>query len=287
MSGQPYPIEQALVHCVHPQVILVARSSGFLPDWQTEVTRICRGFGRRPSGAPCPDAIFALPFNATQVCVAQVRELSAEPSGLAFRFLIIGRDVYADRIGDPFAVTRALPADWEANGELPPLCWPREPLPYRRVTDIQLVLQTGGSPTLLGTVQALIDGSRVCFVRPQPEADLVSNVWQLLPDSSRAELWPASFAFAPDLGFDLVVMPAHDGTAIPAYLTEERVLEYPSGRYELALQIAVEAGDQREMDRLFSRRSSRQTLRLALVLLGGAVLFGLVMKLLNVVPIGG
>jgi hypothetical protein len=49
-------------------------------------------------------------------------------------------------------------------------------------------------------------------------------------------------------------------------LGEEQVRDYPEGRYEYNLQHAAEMGDQAELDRLFARRSSRETLRLALVI---------------------
>ena len=73
-------------------------------------------------------------------------------------------------------------------------------------------------------------------------------------------------------------MPA-DPVPWPAgHLTADQCRDYPEGRYELALQIAVEAGDQVELDRLFARRTSAETLRLALYMLGAAVAMAVVGK---------
>src|SRR5262249_12054772 len=87
--------------------------------------------------------------------------------------------------------------------------------------------------------------------------------------------WPATFAFANTLEFDIVVLPRVDPVALPGYLLEAHAGDYPPGRYEHALQIAAEAGDQHEIDRLFSRRSSRETRRLALTLVAIALLLPL------------
>ena len=68
-------------------------------------------------------------------------------------------------------------------------------------------------------------------------------------------------------------MPHADPAAYPGYLTEPMAGDYPEGRYELAVQTAAESGNQSALDRLFARRSSRQTLQLALALL--VVMMGL------------
>ena len=46
--------------------------------------------------------------------------------------------------------------------------------------------------------------------------------------------------------------------------TDEQARDYPEGRYELALQTAAESGDQAELNRLFARRSSLDTIRIGL-----------------------
>jgi hypothetical protein len=79
-------------------------------------------------------------------------------------------------------------------------------------------------------------------------------------------LWPATFAFGNALGFDALVVPRLGSEDFTTYNTEEQAADYPQGRYELGLQTAAEAGDQRSLDDLFGRRSSNDMLRLALVL---------------------
>ena len=49
--------------------------------------------------------------------------------------------------------------------------------------------------------------------------------------------------------------------------TEEQAADYPAGAHEFALQRAAEAGDQKDLDAVFSRRDGRQTLELALIVL--------------------
>src|SRR5262249_38680556 len=96
---------------------------------------------------------------------------------------------------------------------------------------------------------------------------LARDIWHLLPDSVQAELWPASFAFANDLRFDLLIVPKSEGIALDRYVSEEQALDYPEGGYEFSLQYAVERGDQREVDRLLGRRSSKKMLRWLIILL--------------------
>jgi hypothetical protein len=249
----------------------VARSPGFDGAWPAEAERLCVGFGERPPGVACPAAVFARPFARQQVAVVQVADLGCDdagrPGALGFRLLIVPRDVYRQVLhGDPFRLAEQFPPPWEARGELPALTLPPEPAPPRQVETLQRVLQHGDAPTLLGGAQALVDGGRLVFQRSAPDLELVRSLWLLLPTANRCELWPASFAFGNALGFDVLVLPRVNGE-LAGYLSEQHAGEYPEGRYELALQIAVEAGDQRELDALLQRRSSRQTLKLALVLL--------------------
>ena len=119
-------------------------------------------------------------------------------------------------------------------------------------------------PLLLGGVQALIDGSRLLFQSGEPMGKPIRDLWQLLPDRTRCELWPATFAFSDELGFHVLAMPEPPTQWPMGYLTADQARDYPEGRYELALQLAVEESDQRELDRLLARRSSTDTLRLAM-----------------------
>jgi hypothetical protein len=101
-------------------------------------------------------------------------------------------------------------------------------------------------------------------------------LWQLLPDRSRCELWPASFAFSNDLGFSIAAGPAlplKTGT-----LPEEAVRDYPQSHYELNLQLAIESKDAAALAKLLARRTSDDTLRLGLYMLAFALVVAAVLK---------
>ena len=62
--------------------------------------------------------------------------------------------------------------------------------------------------------------------------------------------------------------------------TEDQARDYPESRYERDLQSAVEAGDQRSVDALLARRSSAETLRMALWMVVGAAILAVAARLL-------
>jgi hypothetical protein len=177
-------------------------------------------------------------------------------------------------------VSDRYPVNWLASGPLPDLEWPPEKLPERTVEQLDAVLREGEGPFLLGATQALVDGYRVLPRRPGPDEKLVRDLWQLLPDKTRANLWPASFAFSDELRFHLAVLPegvpARAGGPTP--LTEEMTRDYPEGRYEKHLQIAVESGDSAGLAKLLARRTSDEALRLALYMVAFALVVAAVLK---------
>ena len=90
-------------------------------------------------------------------------------------------------------------------------------------------------------------------------------------------------AFGKEFGFHVLVVPPGLATGLPEYVNEEQAADYPEGRYELNLQIAAEAGDQRELDALFARRSRAEILRLGVLILVGVVAL---VALIQWLPIG-
>jgi hypothetical protein len=248
----------------------VARSPGFREDWLALAERLCTGFGERPPGIACPHCIFAQPFGWRHVAIVQVADRGADdagrPGALGFHLLVLSHAHYLDLDGDLFAIAEQFPPSWQERGDLPTLRWEKGPLPRRTVEQVQAVLQSSDSPVLLGGAQALVDGGRLIFERPAPDTALLRRLWTVLPTHTRAELWPASFAFGNALGFHVLAM-ARPGDDVVDYLSEEQAAEYPEGRYELGVQAAAEAGDQAELDALFARRSAAETWRLGLVLL--------------------
>lgn len=265
-------IQHALVAADGRGVRVLARSEGF--D-EPEAERIAVLFGPRPAGVACPLAHFACPFGKKRVAVVTVVD---RPDGsLGFRFLVLDHTLYG-HLGDPFAIADRFPVEWNVKGPLSPLEWPPEPLPPRRVEDLQHILKSGDTSLLLGSTQVLVDGGRVVLKRAEPQEEFVRGLWQLLPSRTRAELWPASFAFSDELGFHAVAMP--DPPSDPARVrhTEDGLRDYPQSRYELNLQIAIESGDQRELDRLFARRTSDDTIRLGLTIIAIALVLALIFK---------
>ena len=282
-------IEQALFAGAKPDSYrILGRSPGFEDEWTTTAEALCAGFGHRPDGIACSDAVFARPFGKHHVAVVQAADLahdeSGRPSLLGFRFLVLPGSAYTDWIADPLLVAERYPAPWHARGDLPSLSWQSEPSPIRPVSEVQTILKRADSPVLLGGVQSLIDGARLVFERRQPDPELVRSLWQLLPASTRGSLWPATFAFDNALGFDVLVVPDASAAVYSDYLTEEQAASYPQGRYELDVQIAAEDGDQSELDRLFRRRSRTETWRLGVFLLVVVLALAIAMKFLLPTP---
>ena len=267
-------VSQGLLIADARGVRTIAYSDGFdVP----EAERIAVLFGQRLPGVACPLAHFACPLGSTHVAVVTVADRPGSGDPLAFRFLFLGRELY-QHLGDPFAIADHFPPDWSANGLLSMLDWPPRPLPKRTVEHVQDVLKSGDTSLLLGGAQVLVDGGRVVLQRPAPDESFLRGLWQLLPDRNRAALWPASFAFSNDLGFDAVVLPVVVPDPRRVVHTEDGLRDYPQSSYELSLQIAVEAGDQHELDKLFARRTSNDTLRLGLYMIAGALLLAVLFK---------
>jgi hypothetical protein len=249
----------------------LARSTGFRDEWQSEAERLCTGFGERPAGVACPAAVFARPMGPAHVVVVQVADQGTDDAGrpgvLGFRLLVVPRLLYRDLGGDPFLIADHFPPPWHVRGHMPAAEWTAGAPPARGVEELRRMLDVPHSATLLGGVQALLDGGKLVFERPIPDDKLVRSLWALLPTGDRADLWPATFCFSNAHRFHVLVVPRAAGPDLEQYIPEEQAGDYPEGRYELALQLAVEGGDQGDLDRLLARRSRAQTMRLLVVLL--------------------
>lgn len=305
-AAREVAVEQALYRREHEQPPrLIGRSAGFSDDWLPDAQRLIVGFGERSGGVNCPLALFAQPLNDDTIAVVQVADQPPGADGwkpLAFRILALTRSDWESYLGDPFALAARFPPEWTRSGDLPTLSWPGEPLPRRTVAQVQAVLkrvkahalredqdpeeqvertvENSESPALLGGTQVLVDGGKLVFIRRGPDPQLVEALWTLLPHSLRPKIWPATFAFGNALGFDVIVAPRPGQDEWEGYTTEEQAADYPAGSYELALQTAAEAGDQADLDAVFARRTSSETLSMAvklvifvsLIVLGGRLL---------------
>ncbi len=266
-------IQQAVVVGSARGVRVVARTDDFDTP---EAERIAVLFGPRPAGVACPLALFACPFGVKHAAVVRAED---RPDGsLGFRFLVLARDLYT-HLGDPFAIADRYPPDWNATGRLADLEWPMEVLPERTLEQLDAVLKHGDVSLLLGSVQALVDGNRVLLNRAEPAEPFVRGLWQLLPDRTRRDLWPATFAFSDELGFHAAVGPAlptpRHGLQV---LSEDAIRDYPQSHYELNLQLAIESGDRAALRKLLARRTTDDTIRLGLYILGFALVVAAVMK---------
>jgi hypothetical protein len=275
MPSLDFTVQQLVVVRIAMTPKVVAKSAGV--DFVVEefALRAAVKFGPRPVNVACPAAVFAHEIDAKRIVIVQAADRadgSADPP-LAFRFLIFSRELYS-HLGDPFAIADRYPPNFDARGSLPELAWPEEPLPPRKVGDLHAILKAGDGPFLLGTTQALLDGAHVAVVRPAPDPELARNVWQLLPDRIRCDLWPATFAFAGDLNFHFAVV----ASPVKGSLSEEQAKDYPEGRYESALQVAIESSDQAELDRLLARKPSVEVLRLAVGMVVFAVIVAVIVK---------
>jgi hypothetical protein len=264
-------LEHALCEVRDGVFHLLARSPGFLDEWQGETERLCAGFGERPAGVACPGCVFARPFGKAHVAVVRAADQGPEgegrPGPLSFHVVVLPADLYGPLGGDPFYLAERMASPWTSRETLTPLPCPAPAAERRTVAEVRKVIDVPNSATLLGGTQALLDGGKVVFERSAPDEGILRSLWALLPTATRKELWPASFAFSNALGFDALVVPRLDPAMFASYIHEEKAGDYPEGRYELAVQTAAEAGNQDELDALFSRRSYKETRKLALFLL--------------------
>lgn len=278
----------AVIDCTLPQVFLrregdaihiVAQSEGVTEEVLAELQRACLAFGQ-PS-IVFPSAMFTQRWKKQYLIVVQVID-----APLRFHAVIVDENALSFAAIDPELIAKDIRPDWNASGTIEPFVWKSE-YPVDTIAVFQDILKTGNSQLLLGATQALFDSGKIVFERPDPDPMLVRNLWRMLPYSSRRELTFATFAFSDALRCNVMVMPKIEAVPV-GYLIESNVLDYPEGRYEKAVQIAVEADDQRGLNRLLWRRSSSETLRLAWWILGASMLVAIVMKIMfgNPVKIG-
>lgn len=243
-----------------------ARSPGFTDALVDSAAAMLREFG---AFAPGIEVLFVRRLTKWFTVIVQGRDRNA-------RVIAVPNGFYL-ATPDPFLFSRQFPPEFSASDPLPELMWNELPIPERDIAVIRAILKSDDGPTMLGAAQALVEGGRVAFVRSEPESMLIEQLWRILPDSTRGEISMCSFAAATK-NFDVVVTPHVDD---PMYLTADKAAEYPEGKYELHLQIAVENDDAETMHRLFARRSGSQAMRLMIRILLLAAIIGITAKLLQ------
>ena len=255
-------------------------SPGFDPRWNSKVLAVCEAFSADCPGTTIPAVLFVQQLDRNHFIVFRTKaEAGARFGPGRFHSLIANRRDYAACRFDPFGLAEKFDCDWSAK-ELSDLEW-QGPLPPRRtIADVQHVLKRANGPELLGGCQALLDGSRLLFLRSEPDSQLVRDMWALLPYGNRQELMPATFAWNNNLNFNIVVAGGNLTERFPGYITEEQAGGYPEGRFELSLQTAAESEDQESLDILWGRRSRRDVWRLGILLLAVLGILALAVQIL-------
>ncbi|MFO0936052.1 MAG: hypothetical protein U0798_05980 [Gemmataceae bacterium] len=269
-----------------PQLSLIRDSSGprvlgRSPEIPFEVEEqalsIVLRFGARGSASTIPAGTFLLKSRTgDRLFLGSFAESPGLESTLLFRLTYFAHKFRP--LVDPFRFAERFPANG-AKGELPLIDWEPVPEPHRPVEAIRELLKTGDSPLLLGVTQALLDGCKIAISTKEASPEFVQQVWQLMPEMARWETTFTTFAASVELNVDLAVVA--EGVPIPpGFLTAEQARDYPEGRYELSLQLAAEEGNQHKLDKLFSRKTSNQVLRMVITMIVFAFIAIVIIRLL-------
>jgi hypothetical protein len=276
-------LHEALLAAYSPNDLRwLGQTADLAEEMRAELERVCRDFGAAPAEL-AEEALWVRPLTGEWLVIGRAVGLggtgdrAAEVTG--FHLIILRRADYFLADGDPFALASACPVVWEQRGTLPNRTFPLPP-PSRTMEQVRNVVRSPDGIMLLGAVQALVDGGRIAFVRPKPDAALLRALWTLLPTRARSEMFPATYAFNNSVHYHALAAPAEvTRTMSHHYLSEEQAANYPEGRYELFLHMAAETGDQESLDMLFARRSASEVRRMGWWVLGGLIVLMFAMGL--------
>jgi len=199
-------------------------------------------------------------------------------SSLGFRALLATNREWKRGL-DPFHLDDRHPPDWTLRGTVSAIDYEVEIAAPTLAATFES-LKTHGSPLMLGATQVLIDGGKFVLPATEPQNAMFRAIWTMQPYASRIEFSFATFAFGPNLGVNAVAMPDPPAILPAGALNSEQVQDYPEGRYELAMQLAIEGQHQEEFDWLLRRKSSKQVLWTALLLIVAMTAALLLSKLL-------
>lgn len=274
-NNQESSFAQLTIHRDTAGPRVVGRSSNILFDWEEEALKFVVRFGQCTEQVESHSGVFVSPMLPNGVSFVGICLIRNDGSPDLFRIAIV---LHRERFEiDPWLFAKQFEQSNE-KGDLETISvdklWPIN----RTVDEIQSILKSGDSPLLLGSSQALIDGCKIIVNQSEVNHDFIHNLWNLLPNQSRKELSFSTIVFSVENRFDISVMPEEIRPS-QGFLTAEQVRDYPEGRYELALQLAAESGDQRELDRLFARKTSSQMLKLVISMIAFAFIVIILMKL--------
>ena len=249
-------------------VRLTARGDGISLATEEHALKIAVAFGQGPGEVA--SVLVVDDYDKRSRLVGSVRSVAA--GTLSIRIAAVPINEYP--FVDPFRLAEELTKQAEKAGSIE-----YEPTPpeRREVSRAAEILKAGDSPLILGAVQVLLDGGR--FAVPVVEAgkDFIRHVRHLMPYRSLDEMTFATLAFTAELPVDAMVVP--EAVSVPGLFVAEALRCYPNGRYEQAMLLACEQGDQAEFDRLLCRKTGTDTLKLAMGIVLFALLVTLIMKL--------
>jgi len=191
--------------------------------------------------------------------------------GVSFLSTDFGRYFAADpfRVWDRFAHKPEVSSLAEGTLRVEPE-WSQPP----SLDTFQNWLKSDDSALLLGGAQALMDGAKIHLDRDGNEWEVARRLWNLVPLSLRLEKRLVVNDPEKRINADLKVSRTPGD---PDAWTSQRLGDYPEGRYEFGLQTAIDNGDEAAIHGYLARRSPKQVMMLAALLLGGFVLIGLIM----------
>jgi hypothetical protein len=251
----------------------IQAASPHQPAWDALVAELVAA-DRQSNPTPTPfDRLFTARFDRKHIAVVSV-------SQGRYRILLLNHRLYR-AIPDPFAIEAMFPFDWSALGDLPPCEWPNQPLPQRTVKLLMPALKSSDSHFYLGGAQALVDSVSIIVPGAEPPREKLQQLWQMLPSSIQLQTMLSTWNAAFDRRFQLQGMPQLPDALPKGTMSAEQVSDYPEGRYEYELQLAIDHDDQPRVDQLLSRRSSREVINQALMLLALVIVFAIGVKWLS------
>jgi hypothetical protein len=271
---------------IHSMTALVRNEVQFLgplgvelPRWKELARKIISDFGLAPAGFGEVYALLSLSFGERHWAVVQVE--SCGEGALCFRFLILSNSDWLKGV-DPFALNEAYPPNWDSRGQTESL---QHELTFNPPTVDQAAiwLKEHDRATLLGGLQAVLDGARLWHEGTKSNVAYGRAMWNLLPYRSRFDFSFSTFAFQPipELKYEVLHKEALPANLPMGVLSLQQTGDYPLGRYEQALQLAIEERNAGEFEMLLRRRTSRDTLHLAVGLMIAMMVVLIVVRLMK------
>ncbi|MGL4422997.1 MAG: hypothetical protein ACRCZF_20200, partial [Gemmataceae bacterium] len=166
-----------------------------------------------------------------------------------------------------------LPGEWLRTGPIGDADRFPSDLPLQ-IDQLHETMKTADGPLVYGMVQSLLDGHPIRLLQAEPLTEW-AMVWALLPLAERLSMRFATWSPVELPGVRVVVGP----TLAPGQgMDAERLRDYPAGRYETAMQLAIENRDAESYATLLARRTSADVLRTAITMLLLAVLIACIWK---------